>query len=86
MLLNDIINGVIEFVGGILCWMNFFRLLRDKQVRGVCWGATMFFATWAFWSLPYYASLDQWLSCAGAVFLVTGNWAWVILAIKYRKN
>ena len=86
MHLNDIVNGSYEFIGGIMCWLNYFKLRRDKQVRGVHWGVTMFFATWGGWNLYYYPSLNQWMSCFGAAFLVAGNWAWVLLAIKYRRS
>jgi poly(3-hydroxyalkanoate) synthetase len=31
----DLINGSFECIGGILCWLNFLTLLKDKQVKGV---------------------------------------------------
>lgn len=83
---NDMVNGSYEFVGGFMCWLNYFKIRKDKCVRGVHWGVSMFFATWGIWNIIYYPSLGQWVSTAGAVFLAAGNWAWVILAIKYRNN
>ena len=80
----DIVNGTFEFVGGILCWANACRLYRDKVIKGVMWQVTGFFTAWGFWNLLYYPALGQWVSFAGGVFLVVGNAAWVVLALKYK--
>jgi len=84
--LNDGINGLFELLGALLIWMNVYRILRDKMVRGVDWRVTFFFAAWGFWNLYYYPSLHQWLSTAGGVVMVIANVVWVVLAMKYRKN
>lgn len=85
MAYNDIINATFECVGGLLCWLNVKQLMRDKQVRGIHWGVQAFFASWGWWNVYYYPSLNQWASLVGALFLVSGNTAWVILALRYRK-
>lgn len=82
--MNDIINGLFELSGGILCWLNVHRLVKDKQVKGVNWGVQAFFALWGWWNLYYYPSLNQWVSFIGGIVLVLGNTAWTILAIKYK--
>lgn len=83
MQINDVINGIFEFGGAILCWMNFFRLIKDKEVKGVYWPVTGFFAVWGIWNCFYYPSLNQWFSFAGGVVLAAGNISWVILVIFY---
>ena len=85
MPINDIINCSFEFIGAILCWKNAQKLYTDKVVAGVHWEVTAFFTIWGYWNLYYYPSLNQWLSFIAGVFLVTGNTAWVILAIYYLK-
>ena len=85
MYINDLINSSFEIVGAILCWLNFFKLLKDKEVKGVCWSVTAFFAIYGVWSLIYYYSLCQQLSFVAGIFLTSGNLAWTILAIKYKK-
>ena len=87
MMTNDMVNGLFELVGGVLCWANAVRLYRDKVVKGVMWQATAFFSCWGFWNLWYYPALDQWFSFAAGAFLVVGNTAWVLLALRYKgKN
>ena len=82
----DWINGAFEFIGGICIWMNVRRLLQDRMVRGVSWYVTAFFWSWGFWNLLYYPALNQWASFSGGLFIVSGNFVWLALALKYRKN
>lgn len=86
MQIPDLINGVFELGGGLMSWVNFKRLLRDKKVKGVDWRITGFWSLWGTWNLAFYPLLGQWASAIGGVFLVAGNTAWVVLAIKYRKS
>ena len=82
---QDLINGMFEMLGGILCWLNVLSLLKDKQIKGVSYPVMTFYALWGYWNLYYYPYLNQWLSFTGGLFLVAGNTIWVILALKYRK-
>ena len=84
--MNDIINGLFELVGGLMCWLNFRKILKDKKVNGVCWYVTAFFSVWGMWNLYYYPSLGQWASFYGGVVLVVGNTAWVIMALIYSRK
>lgn len=84
--MNDLINAIFEFGGGILCWLNVRALWRDRVVRGVYWPVQGFFAAWGWWNLYYYPSLGQWASFWGGIFLVAGNTVWVILALRYRRS
>lgn len=83
---NDLINGLFEGLGAILCWFNVTRLRKDKEVKGVSWAVQAFFSLWGIWNLYYYPSLGQWASFWGGVGLVSGNATWVILAIKYSRS
>ena len=82
----DAINGAFEGVGGMLIWQNVWRLMQDKMVRGSDWRVTAFFWAWGIWNLFYYPHLGQWISFAGGLLIVSGNCAWLWLAIKYRHN
>ena len=84
--LADTANGIFEFGGACLMWTNVPKLLRDKQIRGINWQVTTFFALWGWWNLYYYPSLHQWLSTIGGAVMVFANTTWVVIAIKYRKN
>ena len=82
----DLINGLIELVGAGLTWRNAWQLHTDRQIRGVYWPTTLFFALWGFWNLFYYPFLDQWISFTAGVVLVSGNVIWVAMAIHISKN
>ena len=81
--LNDSINGLFEVIGGCLLWLSVLKLYRDKKVAGVHWLPFVFYASWGYWNLYYYPSLNQWLSFVGGIVVVTSNTAWVILYVKY---
>lgn len=82
----DLINGVFETVGGLMCWMNVQKVLKDKSVAGVYWPIQAFFSAWGLWNLYYYPTLNQWASFVGGVFLVVGNTIWTVLAAYYARK
>lgn len=85
-MLPDLINGLFEFCGGLMIFMNVRQIWKDKAVKGVHWIPTMFFTAWGFWNLFFYPHLHQWLSFSGGLCIVIGNTAWVILMLKYWKS
>lgn len=80
----DLINGSFELVGAAFTWRNFVQLRRDRVLKGVYWPTTAFFTAWGLWNLVYYPALSQWASLAGGVLLVSGNVAWVAMAVRVR--
>lgn len=82
----DFINGSFEAIGAWATWANVARLRADRRVAGVDWRSMAFFTGWGLWNLFYYPHLGQWLSFAGGALLVSGNVAWVALALKYRRG
>lgn len=80
----DLVNGGFELLGAYFSWVNTWTLYREKEIRGVYWPAWAFFAAWGLWNLYYYPSLDQWASFSAGILLVSGNIAWVALAINVR--
>lgn len=85
-MINDIINGIIEIIGGGVCLLNIRRILKDKQVKGVSWLVTVFFTTWGAWNLYYYPSLNQPLSFIGAFFTFLSNAIWLGLVLYYGRK
>ena len=75
----DIVNGMLEFAGAAVLWLNVGALYRDKEIKGVHWAAVAFFSTWGLWNLFYYPHLDQWFSFAGGVALVFVNIVWLCM-------
>lgn len=84
--LADTINGSYELIGGIFLLLNCIKLYRDKKVRGVMLSTATFFATWSWWNLYYYPSLNQWVSFCGGLLIAITNAAWVIMAIYYSRK
>ncbi len=81
----DVINGIFELVGSVMCWLNVYKIIQDKRVEGVYWSVSAFFSVWGLWNLYYYPTLGQWASFAGGIFLAAGNITWTLLAIKYSR-
>ena len=87
MTVADTINGTYEFLGGLFLLQNCYRLYQDKEVKGVTLISAAFFATWSWWNLYYYPSLNQWISFFGGLLIALTNATWVVMAIYYtHKN
>jgi len=86
---GDIINALFEGFGALFTWRNAFQLRRDREIKGVYWPITVFFATSGLWKLLYYyPSLGQWFSFSAGCFLVLGNIAWAtqVVGLKLRAR
>lgn len=86
MSIPDVINGTYELLGGVFLLVNCFKLLKDKEVKGISITASAFFTSWGYWNLYYYPSLNQWFSFAGGILIVAANTWWVYLAIYYARK
>lgn len=82
----DCVNGVFELSGAYFVWLSVAKLRRDRQVRGVDWRTTGFFAAWGVWNLGYYPSLDQWASFVGAWAVTVLNLWYLVLLLWYRRD
>ena len=81
--MHDLINGLFETGGGLLSWFNVYRLIKDKDIKGVFWPVHLFFSIWGWWNLVYYSNLDQWWSFSASIFLAAANTIWSLLAIRH---
>ena len=88
MEMHDIINGVFEFAGGILLWLNVFRLYKDKKIMGVHIAPVALFTSWGFWNLYFYPVVGCWWSFVAGLIVVTANFTWLCQIVYYggRKN
>ena len=82
----DAVNGSYELIGGIFVFLNCLKLYKDKKIRGVTLSTGLFFASWSWWNLYYYPSLNQWLSFLGGLLIGAANSAWIIMAIYYTRK
>jgi hypothetical protein len=86
MNLNDAINGMYEFIGGLFILRNCFKLYEDKEVRGVSIVSSAFFCSWGYWNLYYYPNLNQWYSFIGGLLIALASTLWIVMAIYYVKR
>lgn len=82
----DAVNATFLFGGGVLLWINVYRLLRDKKVAGVSFWPALWFASWGVWDCYYFPHLNQWWSFVSSALAVLPNAAWLFLYWKYRRN
>jgi drug/metabolite transporter superfamily protein YnfA len=79
----DLLNGLFEFVGGLLLWVNVRALYKAKVFKGVAIVPTAFFSAWGVWNLYFYPSLGQWFSFYGGLNIVIANIIWVLQMVWY---
>ncbi len=82
----DEVNALFELGGGVLLWLNVKSLWKDKQVRGVSFAPFAFYLGWGIWNLFYYPALGQIWSAIAGVNVVLANLAWVVLALRFRRQ
>lgn len=83
----DLANGLYETLAGIFLAISCCKLYHDKRIMGWSIGTQLFFTTWAYWNIFFYAHLNQWISWVGGLFVVFFNSLWTGMAIYYtRKN
>jgi hypothetical protein len=83
---NDIINGSLELTSALFCTINIFKLVKDKEIKGVSWLPTFFYMIWGIWNLYYYPSLGQVFSFVGGVFIFAVNIVWLLLLFYYNNK
>jgi uncharacterized membrane protein YfcA len=86
MSIPDAINGTYELCGGFFLLANCFKLLKDKEVKGISIASSAFFTSWGVWNLWYYPHLNQHFSFLGGILIVLANAWWVYLAIYYSRK
>jgi len=82
----DQINGLFEFVGGILLCINCYNLYRYREIKGVSWFPVVFFTAWGYWNLYFYPSMNAWWSFYGGIFIVTVNTIWLIMLFMLKQG
>jgi hypothetical protein len=80
----DIGNAIFEGFGAFFIWKSVFALWKDREIKGVYWPAWIFYSAWGVWNLWYYPAIGQIFSFLAGIAVVTGNIAWVTLAVRFR--
>lgn len=82
----DLVNAAFELGGAVFMWANVAKLWRDRQVAGVYWPVTAFYAVWGAWNIYFYSAMAAPLSAWASWGVMLANAVWVVLAFKYRKR
>jgi len=82
----DLINGVFELIGGMLLFLNCWKIHKDKQLKGVSWIPTIFFTSWSVWNMTYYPFLHQWYSFLGGCVIFIANVSWLGWTFYYLQK
>jgi hypothetical protein len=69
----DMANAAFEVCGALAVWANFAAILKDKGYAGTRIPMMIFFTSWGFWNLYFYAHLIQWVSLYASLLLTSGN-------------
>lgn len=80
----DLINGLFETLGGLFIACSCYRVIQDKQVKGISLWPVLFFNSWGFWNLFFYPAIGAWWSFLGGLGVVTANTIWTTLLIRYK--
>lgn len=85
---NDLINAAFEFCGFIAVIPTIIEANRTKEIKGVSIITVLFFASWGFWNVFYYPSLNQEWSAYAAILLAAVNcvWLWQVYQYSYKKR
>lgn len=80
---HDAINGAFEMLGTIFVWLNVYRVIKDKDVKGQSLLSILFFTSWGFWNITYYSALMQPLSSAAAICMSAASFTYFVLVLYY---
>jgi hypothetical protein len=83
---NDIINALFELTGGVLLFVNVWRLYRDKKIRGISILPVIVFTAWGFWNLYFYPSVGCVYSFLAGIIVVTANAIWLAQVFYYHAK
>ena len=83
----DILNGIFVFCGSVLVWINVFKLVKDKEVKGISVTVQTFFAIWGIWNIFYFYHLSLPYSMIANFILGLGNATWcaIVFYFKHRR-
>ena len=82
---DDLINGLVHAIAGLMVLDHVRVLRRDRQVKGISIPTQIFFLGWGVWSLKYYSGLEQWYSSAGGALIAVANLLWFAHYIWYER-
>ena len=67
--------------------LNLFKLIKDKDVKGISKLSIAFFSLWNIWTLFFFLMVTEfWWTIAAYVIVSVLNVTYIILMIKYSRK
>ena len=83
---SDLINGGVEFIGGLLILISIYKLYKDKEVKGISWIPNVYFTAWGVWNIFFYFFNGFLFSFIGGVLVAITSIIWLIQLWYYSKR
>jgi len=84
----DLVNSLFFVIPAIAMWLNVYKLVKDKEIKGVKLIPAYCFSASTLWGMYYYYQIGQIGSFLTITFMAMGNTTWTSLAVyyTYRKK
>lgn len=79
----DFINAQFILLACIFGVYNIYIIYKHKDAKGISISSQLFFFVWTVWSLFFYVSLGQWVSCVLEFVLMLTTLTYLCLMVYY---
>ena len=80
----DQINSGFIFIAALFYVLNLFKLIKDKDVKGISKLSIVFFSLWNIWTLFFFLMVTEfWWTITAYIIVSVLNVTYIILMIKY---
>jgi len=85
--LYDQINSGFVLIAALFYLLNLFKLIKDKEIKGISKISIGFFSLWNVWTLFFFIKISEyWWTIGAYVVVAILNIAYITLMIKYTRN
>lgn len=81
---QDMIKGVLEISGAFIILFNIFRIVKDKDLKGVSFWYIFFSVITNGYAVYFYWVLGQWYAFWGVAVYTILVIIWLLLALIYK--
>jgi hypothetical protein len=87
MIWQEGVNIFFEVFCAGAAWINVWKLVQDKQVKGIVWSVWIIYTMWRFWDILYmYPALHMPYATVLALGSAIGQAVWCVLVIRYKRQ
>lgn len=81
----DFVNSLFNWVAAVFVLLNARDVYVQKSVAGHTYPSAVFFAVWAWFSIPYFWMIEQYWTVVPNITMAIANSILLWLVFKYRK-